>query len=55
MSKIKQQNDKCLIQVFFHGKSHFEDDGTHNYLVFHPFYKHFKTVANGNKVTAWKS
>ena len=33
------------------GTSDFEDDGTQNYLVFYPVYKHFKTVANGNKVT----
>ena len=34
-------------------KSHFEDDGMQNYLVLQPVYRYFKTVANGNKVTAW--
>ena len=33
---------------YFCGKSHFEDDGTQNYLVFQPIYKCFKTVANTN-------
>ena len=26
---------------YFRGKSHFEEDGTQNYLVFQPIYKHF--------------
>ena len=28
------------------GKSHFEDDGTQNYLVFQITYRYFKTVSN---------
>ena len=28
---------------YFIGKSHFEEDGVQNYLVFQPMYKHFKT------------
>ena len=27
---------------YFIGKSHFEEDGTQNYLVFQPMYKYFK-------------
>ena len=30
--------------IYFHGKSHFEDDGTQNWLVFQPIQKYFKTV-----------
>ena len=30
--------------IYFHGKSHFEDDGTQNYLVFQTVSKYFKTV-----------
>ena len=38
------------------GKSHFEDDGTQNYLVFQTAYKHFKTVSiNANNILSWKS
>ena len=33
---------------YFHGKSHFEDNGTQNCLVFQP-------VANSNKISEWKS
>ena len=28
--------------AYFRGKSHFEEDGTQNYLVFQPIYKYFK-------------
>ena len=40
---------------FFHGKSHFEDDGTQNFLVFQSVSRYFKTVTSTGKVTAWKS
>ena len=40
---------------YFHCESHFEDDGTQNYLVFQPVSRYFKTVADTNKVTTWKS
>ena len=57
---LKPEQDKITkLQAFdssyFCGKSHSEDDGTHNYLVFQPVNKHFKTVANSNKGTASKS
>ena len=32
--------------IYFRGKSHFEDDGTQNYLVFQTAYRYFKTVSN---------
>ena len=31
--------------IYFCGKSHFEDDGTQNYLVFQTAYRYFKTVS----------
>ena len=46
---------QALDSSYFHGKSHFEDDGTQSYLVFLPVYRYFKTTANTSKVTAWKS
>ena len=34
--------------IYFCGKSHFEDDGTQNYLVFQTTYRYFKRVSNTN-------
>ena len=31
---------------YFRGKSHFEEDGTQNYLVFQPINRYFKVIAN---------
>ena len=39
----------------FRGKSHFEEDGTQNYLVFQPLNKYFKVIANTDYVSSWKS
>ena len=42
--------------IYFRGKSHFEDDGTQNYLVFQTVYRFFKTVsANDINILSWKS
>ena len=44
--------------IFFRGKSHFEEDGTQNYLVFQPTQRYFKIIAgigNGNYIYYWKS
>ena len=30
--------------IYFRGKTHFEEDGTQNYLVFQPIYRYSKTV-----------
>ena len=40
---------------YFIGKSHFEEDGTQNYLVFQPLNKYFKLIANTDYVSSWKS
>ena len=37
------------------GKSHFEEDGTQNYIVFQPRKKYFKVIANTDYVSSWKS
>ena len=42
---------------YFKDKGHFEEDGTQNYLVFHPMYKYFKKVSgvgSGNYIYFWK-
>ena len=40
---------------YFHGKIRLEDNGTQIYLVFRPFYKDFKKIANRDHILAWKS
>ena len=48
-----------LIQIFdsnyFIGKSHFDEDGTQNYLVFQTINKYFKVITNTDYVSSWKS
>ena len=49
---------KTFDSSYFIGKSHFEEDGTQNYLIFQPMYKYFKRIAgvgNGNYIYYWKS
>ena len=42
--------------IYFRGKSHFEDNGTQNYLVFQTVSRHFKTIsANGSNILSRKS
>ena len=44
--------------IYFRGKSHFEEDGTQNDLVFQPMCRYFKRVAGvgtGNYIYFWKS
>ena len=61
-NKIKHllvQNELNELKTFdcsyFIGKSHFEEDGTQNYLVFQPLNKYFKVITNTNYVSSWKS
>ena len=56
------ENDLKKLKIFdlsyFRSKSHFEEDGTPNYLVFQPMYRYFKRVAGvggGNYIYFWKS
>ena len=44
------QKLKIFDWSYFDGKSHFEKDGTQNYLVFQPINKYFKTIANTDYV-----
>ena len=49
---------EVLDSSYFIGKSHFEEDGTQNYLVFQPMYRYFKRivgVCNGQNIYYWKS
>ena len=46
---------KTFDSSYFRGKSHFEEDGTQNYLVFQPANRYFKVIANTNYISKWKS
>ena len=46
---------KTFDSSYFIGKSHFEEDGTQNYLVFQPIKKYFKMITNTNYVSSSKS
>ena len=56
------ENELKILQKFdssyFRGKSHFEEDGTQNYLVFLPTHRYFKKIAvigSGSYIYFWKS
>ena len=40
---------------YFIGKSHFDEDGTQNYLVFQPLNKYFKLITNTLSILLWQS
>ena len=49
---------KTVDSSYFIGKSHFEEDGAQNYLVFQPMYRYFKIitgVGNDSYIYYWKS
>ena len=48
---------KTFDSSYFIGKSHFEEDGVQNYLVFQPLVRYFKvdTITNTSYVLSWKS
>ena len=50
LNKLKTFDSSYVI-----GKSHFEEDGTQNYLVFQPLNKYFKVIDNTDFVSSWKS
>ena len=53
------ENDLEKLKTFdlsyFIGKSHFEEDGKQNYLVFQPIIRYFKIIANKKFISSWKS
>ena len=55
---IELENNIKKLQTFdsgyFRGKSHFEEDGTQNYLVFQPIHKYFKLNANTLYILSWR-
>ena len=53
--KNKLNKLKIFDSSYFIGKSHFEEDGTQNYLVFQPISKYFKVITNTDYISSWKS
>ena len=55
IEKLLQINELKKLKTFdssyFIGKSHFEEDGTQNYLVFQPMYRYFKIIAGVTFIT----
>ena len=53
------QNELKKLKTFdlgyFIGKSHFEEDGTQNYLVFQPITRYFKAIGNINMISSCRS
>ena len=45
---------KTLDLSYFIGKSHFEEDGAQNYLVFQPIHRYFKII-HTKYISSWKS
>ena len=48
---------KTFDSSYFIGKSHFEEDGVQNYLVFQPIVRYFiaNAITNTSYVSSWKS
>ena len=46
---------KTFDSSYFIGKSHFEEDGVQNYLVFQPIIRYFKVITNTDHISSWKS
>ena len=46
---------KTFDSGYFIGKSHFEEDGTQNYIVFQPLNKYFKIITNAKYISSWQS
>ena len=57
--KIVVENELNKLKTFdssyFIGKSHFEENGVQNYLVFQLVNKYFKVITNTDYVSSWKS
>ena len=46
---------KTFDSSYFIGKSHFDEDGTQNYLVFQPMSKNFKLITSTSSILSWQS
>ena len=50
LNKLKNFDSSSFI-----GKSHFDEAGTQNYLVFQPLNKYFKLITNTLSILSWQS
>ena len=48
-------NAKTFDSSYFIAKSHFDENGTQNYLVFQQLNKYFQVITNTDYVSSWKS
>ena len=59
MKNLLVENELNKLKTFdlryFIGKSHFEEDGTQNYLVLQPLNKYFKVITNTDYASSCKS
>ena len=57
MLKNELNKLKAFDSSYFIGKSHFEEDGVQNYLVFQPLNKYSKIITNANikYISSWQS
>ena len=46
---------KTLHSSYFIGKSHFDEDGTQDYLVFQPMFRYFKLITHTSSTFSWQS
>ena len=46
---------KTFDSNYFIGKSHFDEDGTQNYLVFKPLNKYVRLITNTLSILSWQS
>ena len=57
--KAEQDQDKitkleAFDSSYFRGQSHFEDNGSQNYLVFQPMDRYFENIVNIYHIAEWK-
>ena len=59
LRQIKQnqsiENELTRDLSYFIGKSHFEEEGTQNYLVFQPINRYFQIITNTKYISSWQS
>ena len=52
---MDQKKLQTFDSICFHSKSHFEEDGTQNHLIFQPTQRCFIKISNTDHVFEWKS
>ena len=55
LAENKFRKLKTLVSIYFRGKSHFEEDGSQNYLLFQPMNRYLRVGASINQIVLWKS